>query len=43
MQCRFSYDSAIRETSAEKLHQGLGLEFLENRSMLQRLCQFYKI
>lgn len=34
---------AIRGTNIEKLHQGLGLEFLENRSMLRRLCRFYKI
>ena len=34
---------AIRETKTEKLYRELGLESLQNRRMLRRLCSFYKI
>ena len=33
----------IRGTSTGKLYQELGLESLQNRRKLQRLCLFYKI
>ena len=34
---------AIRGTNTEKLDQELGLESLQNRRKLRRLCLFYKI
>ena len=34
---------AIRGTSTMKLYQELGLEYLQNRCRLRRLCLFYKI
>ena len=46
---KIQYNSAlsiigvIRETSAEKIYQELGLESLEKRRWYQKLCYFYKI
>ena len=34
---------AIRGTSTERLYQELGLEYLQSRRWLRRLCLFYKI
>ena len=34
---------AIRGTNTERLYQELGLESLQNRAKLRRLCLFYKI
>lgn len=34
---------AIRGTNTEKFYQESGLEILENRRKIRRLCLFYKI
>ena len=35
--------SAIRGTNTERIYQELGLESLQNKRKLRRLCLFYKI
>ena len=34
---------AIKGTSREKLYQELGLEYLQQRRWMRRLCSFYKV
>ena len=34
---------AIKDTSCEKLHQEIGLEYLQKRRWMRRLCLFYKV
>ena len=34
---------AIKGTSREKLYQELGLEYLQQRRWMRRLCLFYKV
>ena len=34
---------AIKGTSCEKLYQELGLEYLQQRRCMRRLCLFYKV
>ena len=34
---------AIRDSSREKLYQGIGLEHLQHNGWMRRLCLFYKV